>query len=392
MLTLNSKSKFFLESIIIFLTLIINPFISLCLVFFIGILNRKRDWSLMLIVIVSLYLGLLNTTKVLESDLLAYNQMYFDAINYSFFDYISIINREYIYYSFAYLTYYLTNGSWEVFIFLTTFISYYLILKSNLIVLKKIKTKKSVILLSILCIAFFYIIFSHSAHLLRNFIAASLVLFFLVNLFFLNKNYWIVLIVSILIHSSSLVFLIVFFKPNKGGIFYWLKVGFLFLVSCLFLAYDDFSLVLKSYQFERIKKFLSDSYDFSYKDFTYFILFTVFLFTSYFYSKNKIKKQNKSLIKVFNKYSITVFYIVTIALFTLYFNPLISQRMLLFVFVLITIYISLLISNKSKLMNFLRLPILFFLGFSFLKNLISGVWEYKNIEKILGNTLLEFFI
>src|SRR4051794_7253330 len=77
-------------------------------------------------VLLALFLGFINMTKVPENDLAEHGITYLQARNYSFFGYLAFIGKEYVFYSASYILYYITAGSVKFWILIITFTSYYI--------------------------------------------------------------------------------------------------------------------------------------------------------------------------------------------------------------------------------------------------------------------------
>lgn len=126
------KNKNYL--VLSFLIYLLNPIIGIFVLCF-AILKRKVD-SLgsyyLLIIMLSLYMGLVNSTKEITGDLTDYKIEFGIAAIVNIKDFLKEAGKEPVYYLFSYLSYYLLNGDFRLYILLVTFIGYFLVLISLL--------------------------------------------------------------------------------------------------------------------------------------------------------------------------------------------------------------------------------------------------------------------
>ena len=250
---ISSKSSYnYLERsisdiILVSLCFFLNPFVAVLIAGLIAGLKNSKVSIDVLIIVISIFIGLLNTTKILESDIVSYYDNFFSAEYNSLLEFINVRSKEYLYYTYTYFFYNLSGGSWKLYILSTTAISYYLILKSNLIVINKVFKNYNYKVLLLVNIALLYPLFTLSAHLLRNFIAASFILYFVVNYYFNYKNKWIYLIAAILTHGSSILFTILYILPNNFTFHYFRNHQY--------LASSVFSCSLKLHSYFRLHSF-----------------------------------------------------------------------------------------------------------------------------------------
>jgi hypothetical protein len=155
--------------------------------------------------LLALFLGFLNMTKIPENDLAAHAITYLESREYSFIGYLLYIGKEYVFYSLSYCFYYLTNGSIKLWVLTITFASYYIFFLAVYDFFKKFNASNSVVLFAIMITAFFPQLFSLSAHLIRQFLAASILVYFLVQKVIYERNCWYLPIVGVFIHSSTLL-------------------------------------------------------------------------------------------------------------------------------------------------------------------------------------------
>lgn len=383
--------KFIPEVFIVVSLFILNPLLSLVTAFALTLVKNNRFFEKLLAVVVSSFLSLLNVTKILESDLLTYQERFLMAGKYSFFDYLQIFNREYIYYAGSYFFYYLTEGAWKLFVFLTSFLAYYLIFKSVIKLSSRITLKKNYLVIIIFSIASFYPLFSYSAHLIRNFIAASIILYFLIAYLFEDKNKWWLLIIAILIHTSSVLFVITYFIPrrfNLKNLGKLILITFGLLLLILFAdTYTSFSQNL--YVVKRINGFLNTRTEEDYSQFLYLIIF--FFYFIFFFKKIMTYNQFRNIHNGLKTFFLIYILIIFFAIAANFLSPLMTERILMYIYFLSSILIALslkLHGSKYTLFRFL-LPTILFSYFSY--KYTEGVWQYTSVNNLWKFSFFHYF-
>ncbi len=226
---------FFLLSLILF----ISPF--LCIVISTYLLKENYNnsfYSKILFFVISLCFGYLNTLKTIESDLVNYLHYFNVSQKYNLLDYLYVIGegKEYLYFLFTYISYYLFQGNFNLFLIFFTGISYFLVLYSIRILDQNLKLGIQSYFLAIIIFILFPNIFSISSHLMRQFLASSFIIVFIVkNTFEGNVKSLPYFIIAILVHSSSFLFGILLAPVLNKKISF--TKGLLFFVSALAIFY-----------------------------------------------------------------------------------------------------------------------------------------------------------
>ena len=195
-----------LLSVLIYL---INPLIGIFVLCF--AILKKKDAALgsyyILITMLSLYMGLINSTKEITGDLTGYKIGFERAAILSIIDFLKEAGKEPVYYFISYISYYLLNGDFRLYLLLVTFIGYFLVLISLLNLWKFYKVDEFVIIGSFVLYVFCEWYFSFSSQLLRQGLAQGFVFAFLVQNLTNKKYVWSLGLISVLIHSSAIMFI-----------------------------------------------------------------------------------------------------------------------------------------------------------------------------------------
>ena len=198
-----------------------------------------------LCLVLSFVLSLINSTKVIEGDLILYKTQFENSYGLDLLTYIFINLKDPLYYLLNFLVFNFISDSFTIFLFINSFISYSFLLLGirNLAIF--FKFSKRDILLVIFSTALFPLLFSFSAQILRQFIAISVAIYFVSCLYKSNSNRSInlsLLGLTILLHSSNLIFLFfigfLLFELNfkkKIKIIISITIVFLFVVNSIFL-------------------------------------------------------------------------------------------------------------------------------------------------------------
>lgn len=211
----NSRTIGTQDVLIAYILFILHPLLGIAAMFFLCVMtntiNKNIYYSLYFLI--SIFFGLVNSTRIPESDLLYYKNIFEDAGRFNFSTYIGIYGfKEILYFIFSYLSYYILFGNFKLYIVLVTFIQYYLIF---LLLHKLFKDEPKLIILFAVIINFLNSsLFLPSVFLLRQMLAASIFMFYFANLYTDKKNYWWLIPIAFLIHSSSLLLFLIILIPS----------------------------------------------------------------------------------------------------------------------------------------------------------------------------------
>jgi hypothetical protein len=354
---------------------------------------QKKNYSYQVICLffLSLLLGLINSLKVPESDLINYVSSFEVIAQFNFIQYIIISNKEFGFFALNYILYYLTAGNFASYMIIFTSLSYFILFYSLLKMHRALKLGDSSLLLAIGVAFLFPVLFSLSAHIMRQFLAGSLVCFFLVEYIFYDKKKYFIIIASLLIHTTTFFFLIIFtplFKRN-ASLTKILKISFVLLIFVSIISFNTevfLSLLdgipVLSYLLNRATNIVNDG-QFDYLGLANFALLGFNVLVSYLASFKMGNEQNASSLK--RLFFINLFLLLFIIIN--FNNTEIALRFSFFGFFLLPFSMYFLNSFFKKTYKYLNLTItLFILCFFtliFIYKLNYGVWTYNNIEKLI---------
>ncbi|MGL1922390.1 MAG: EpsG family protein [Hyphomicrobiales bacterium] len=354
------------------LLLIINPFWAvICSTFYMLASSKIRFfYPRVLGINLSIFLGVLNSVKRLDSDLFAYHNIYLSAENKTLLQFTSDFSADYFYYAYTYYSYYLYNGSWDMFIIVTTALPYLFIFESVIIVLKKMTVKNDIMILIILNVGLFYPIFLFSGHLVRNSIAATIMLYYITQYYFNKKNKFYLVFIALTIHISSIIFLIIYLFPQKRTHSeIWIKllvVATLLIFLWLFTAHDFDSVYIVS----RLQGFGVAFYTISIIDIVF--IFSLTLLIYYMLNWN-------FLVRLFNKhqaYYYTVIYLSMLYGITLQY-AVINGRVAVFFFNIIIPFVVMVLAQRKWYMKTFCYLFLAINIFYFQDAIINKEWYFE---------------
>lgn len=170
-----------------------------------------KIWGLA--VMLSLYLGGLAATKELLGDFLTYNQYFQDVPKFSLGAYLMHFGKEPLYYGYTYLSYYLFMGNWNLFVISITVANYLLLSYSILKIGVALNTSINNLLVALFFMAFFFQEFAAIGNMLRQGLAQSMTLAFLVRWHVVGKRSWWLALAALGVHTSCLPILCIGLLP-----------------------------------------------------------------------------------------------------------------------------------------------------------------------------------
>ena len=381
--------------IIVFSVLfLLNPVIS---VFLYGLyLNSNKKSTKRTIYffyfLLSALLAFINMTKVPENDLAFHGNLYLAAEGVNIFEYfVKTWSREFVFYTFNYVFYYLSNGSLKLWIMMISICGYFSFFIGIHKFQKAIYPKSNYILFAICLGAFFPQLFSLSAHLIRQFLAGSLALYFIVDKVFYKNNKWWVLVAALLIHSTIIIYFIVLFipflreRPNLKNIwkYFFLIVGlagYQLLASLLLPIFSGTPGI--EYVLTRASKDTEfDLGGFPLINYIFILSLILIMLKNIYFSK--LTKEINGLQLIGNLVFIQIIFILANVQ-----QSELSNRLFFYLYFFFPLIIPL--QLKSEKFKELRRIITISLLSFFIIRLNSGVWEYDSVWEIITSTTFEF--
>lgn len=397
-------SKLIIFSIIF----LINPLLSILSLTFVIINKKGKNEQLFFILyaFLALYLGLINSTKAITSDLLTYKE-YFDMAGVTgFIDYISIHQIEPIFYLATYILNKLLFGNFNLYVIFFTFLGYYLVFISIHKYWKYEKHQSTTILLAVFLFAFFHNYFFLSTHLLRQALAGSLFFYFFIEKIVNNNNKWIILIFAIFTHASSILLFVICFIPTLNRklslkrliILAFITIGIISFGGQLISFLDNLTgnIPMLNYPFQRFSNMETlDNSWYSpesgevtfYREIYYFLL--IIMTTTYLWGS--LKKNSYYLLNVSIVFSIILELFVFAGL--LFMQMRLMSYVFLFVpFVLPYLFVTNKLYKKSIFTNSASIMLLLIFIFRFYRSFGRTSFEFAPLEEILLYPVFLFFL
>ena len=367
---MNTQNKFL--AVLIFL---LSPIISFVFVISKYIKTKTFAKPFFLILVVSFFLGLINSVKVVESDLLFYLKQFEFSSELSYLEYILFNIKDPIFYSFNYFFYHFISTDFQLYIFLLTVISYFFLLLSIFNFSNWIGLNYRFSLLSLIILALFPQIFSFSAHIIRQFLALSIG-FYALSIYFENTNKKLgifILFISCLIHSSNLLlFSIIFFSLTFKKLFKWS----LLIIPAIIYIYTKISIdnpLLSG--FVRLKNISTGAELDSIGLLPILLCISLIIINLIANSKNNLTPQKIIFDRFFYFFNIIFFFFLIIK------NSELASRLLFVIYFLWPIIFSAFLFKLKSKSSFI-FPSIFFFLIIFLLNLFFGIWTYEDLSII----------
>ncbi|UZJ41966.1 EpsG family protein [Prosthecochloris sp. SCSIO W1101] len=377
---------------------IVSPLAGLTILFFIdSIRSMKYGQSNYMLssIFFSFFLGLINTTKILISDIAGYYDRFDLAKELNLIEYLFVQGKDPLYYSFMYFSS-IICGDFDLYLILSTFFSYFVLWQAIYLFMKKDFFPDYSYGYVFLMLFLFFELFSFSAHLIRQFPVVCLLLYLIaIDLSGNKKKYeYLLIFMLFLMHTSVIIFIPMFFMT-----FMRRRLGLkdaiimLLIIFAVFVSFVEFGRYFPGgifdYALNRVEKWnFSDAMEFS-DLLLYFVMFSVVVAFVRIYM---IKTTARSLIYLYNinmVLGLLVLIIKSSGLDALVIAYRYSYYML-FWFPLIVGDIMRLDLFRPVNKIFMSVVVIFF-GFNFLYKLKNGVFEYYSLGDMFVYSLFDYF-
>lgn len=236
--TMRGRGSKYLVAGVVLLCILIAP--SSILGILIGFLyaaiitTRTSKQMLPLVFSLTLFLSALNVTKSLESDLIVYFSISNDLNGISFFEALSAYAHEPGYYLVNWFVVNKLNFEWRHWVFLFTFLLYFIWLYAIDRLMRFLDVNHYLRISIIIISAFSPLVFSQSAHLVRQYLSGGIAFFGVVE-FLKTGRGWRYFILAPLVHLASGVFL---FIPVSHMLFKGVSKRYYFILILLFALFS----------------------------------------------------------------------------------------------------------------------------------------------------------
>lgn len=391
----------------IMILFMINPFVAVLIIgiYYLLCVEYSRSELYAISILVAIFAGCLNATKIPDNDSLAYRDFFLSANNYSFLDYLYVWQENFQslkehsikepgYATFSYISFYLLGGNYKLFFLFFSSICYSLLNISIVKFSRAIGLSNRIAIVGVFLMTFNPLTFSISTHVFRQFLAASYLFYILIDWCLYGKKHYILLVVMFLTHTTSGLFLILLFLPwlkiriKIKYVFLWVGLlGFLYIIPRIAINYVgviDISFI--DYVFQRASmQNATELKELSFSKLLYsFFSCFVILFLAYI---NKNKKTEKGL-NLFAHLFLILF------LFLLIFKDItyISSRFNYYCWLLFP-FAMMVCLRYSKMLKLLSPVIIIFSLFLTIYHMqYLSVWKYSITNEFLYFPLLNYIL
>ena len=226
------------EIVFILVIFLLNPIVAILFQVLLCMQKKEEYQIINLIFILTGYLCLINLHKLPESDLAVFNENFFLASKFDYYNYLLLNGKEPVFYSITYIFSHLFSVNEKMFLLFINFISYFFYELALYKFLKKIKVPVHDIIFVIIIASFFAQLFSLSAHVIRQFFATSILIYGLIQRILYNRRSYIFFLIAIFSHTTLIFFIPFLFLDKliiRFGIFKILVSLSIFVILFTFL-------------------------------------------------------------------------------------------------------------------------------------------------------------
>lgn len=204
--------------LILFLLFCVNPLLGIGIAILYALRGDDYNKCLPLLLMICLYMAALNSTKLVESDLEEYVSMYENVPFRGYLKTLSYLTdddriHEVVYGTMVYFLYYATFGHASIFVAILSFLIYFFLLISFFEYGRRNSLQMYVLVSGVLTISFFTQYFSLTAHLIRQLLATSIMMYAIVWRDISLKRYILWCVVAFNIHNSMALLILLSAVP-----------------------------------------------------------------------------------------------------------------------------------------------------------------------------------
>lgn len=368
-----------------------QPFLALLLVFLIGCLSSAKSYwfSFLLGMLAAAYLGLINTTKLPDSDLVQYLEWFEIAGESGFIEYIALHSREPVFYAWMWIVSAIFGGDNHSFIFLSTWLPYSIFAYSIVIVCRRYDVDARVTAILVILFLFLPPLFSISAHLIRQFMAGALVTLFFARRLAMQKSSWWVIVVAVFIHYSALIFVPLALlriprriHPMLSFAVYGIIIYSLYLVAYMASGYLS-QLPVFGMVFLRISaSAIPDVIGLTTNAVFFIIVYSSFAYLNMVETNSRLKYSGSNGFDKNFKFSVLLLGAIILISSMSVNTAEIAMRMYFYLYFLLALVMAIFICNNFWTTRFI-FAIAILEIFAFFYSLQAGVWTYAPLMKIL---------
>lgn len=274
---------------------------------------------------IAVFLGAVNTSKIPENDLAWYYIGFLDAGKYGFFDYITNFGingqgRELAFPALNYLIYQLVGANTKIYILIFTAVYYGAINLSVYKLCKSLRIPPLIIATAVFLFSIAPNIFSLSAVILRQNLAAAIIIFVIVERFSCQRNHYLLMAMAVLTHASSLFFIALCFMPGIRQKVSLKTLPLFLVITAVILTYQYAAEVAAGFfssnnviSYALTRASTGTNYELPPLDLTK-IVFNIVIFVSLYLTIYVVKpeyKENKGVVAISNIVLMTLLFIIS---------------------------------------------------------------------------------
>lgn len=236
----------------VFLLMLLNPLGGM-IIALVQLLQASDDWKrnreqvITFLLATAIWISLVNITKTIASDQFAYAWLFNNVPERGFyatvFESWDGSGKEPVYSLITWCLYYLCGGSLRLFFFTLSMAIYLFHYGAIYRLFRTMGTSKNLLICGVIVLTFFSQYFVMTLHIIRQMLAAAIVIYAIVYRATTGKNNWKLLIVAPLIHSSAFLLVVLSLVP---WLYKWLSFKRIVIILACFIPIIVFSGVIGS--------------------------------------------------------------------------------------------------------------------------------------------------
>lgn len=392
---MNSESRIELDIILpYFLVFLISPIFSIA-IYLLNMWGKtypSKYQYYSLFTMLALWLAGMNATKIPASDQIAYEGMYRNVPNFTFFEALTKLQvnmsnittetyLEPVYKAFCYMGYYLTFGNSYWYFAFVTFVIYMATFYCVYRVLNYGGYESKTIITGIIICAFFFQFFNETAHAIRQFLAGCIILLAILKKNESRKNQWWLYTLALLTHKSTILFVLFclipvdFVKKRK----YLLLSVIVVAIGTYFMSQLSASLMLLGFNDSYVlSRAANESKEFS--EMNKLILYSVSV-PIIFICLRALLTNNKETEKI--KYFLFISLLLSVFVVSCGKNTLFQGRYFFYLYSIVPFVIPLLFKEDSELRKPYLSILCIFMPIYFFNSFKTCIWQYADTIELL---------
>lgn len=340
--------------------------------------------------LLSAWLAGMNATKIPASDQIAYEAMYKNVPNFSFWEALTKLSvdsssveiyPEPVYKAFCYIGYYLTFGNSYLYFALVTFVIYISVFYCIYKIFNYSGYDNRTIITGFIICAFFFQFFNETVHAIRQFLAGCIVLLAIMKKNETGKNPWLLYLLALLSHKSTILFVLFCLLPirlvEKKN--YIILITIAVAIGTYFMSQLSSAIMLLGLEDSYIlRRAANDSKEFT--NMNKLILYGVSVPIIYICFRALLDKQRRT----YNiRYFLFICLLLSVFVISCGKNTLFMGRYFFYLYFVVPFTIPLLFERSREINYYYQMTLCLFMPVHFFTSFKTCIWQYADTLTLL---------